>query len=54
MRYEITLLGCDDWTVFQMNLSQEEFKLVKKIEEISKETSTYICMPTLEIVEVKE
>lgn len=51
--YFITLIGCDDITRFQMELSNEELDLVKKLCRKSKETSEYICMPTMEVEEDK-
>ena len=52
--YFITLIGCDDITRFQMELSNEELELVKKLCQKSEETSVYICMPTMEVEEVEE
>ena len=51
MMYKIRLRGCDDDTEFFMDLTNQEYELVKKISEISKRTSTYDCMPTLEITQ---
>ena len=48
-QYEISIWGCDDSTHFQLELNDSEFKLIKLIEEKSKEHSEYQCMPTLEI-----
>ena len=50
--YFITLIGCDDITRFQMELSNEELELVKKICQKSEETSEYSCMPTMEVEEI--
>lgn len=52
--YNIYLIGCDDETKFSMELTEKEADLVKKIEKLSKETSTYGCMPVLEIFAEKE
>ena len=49
--YLITLIGCDDITEFKMELDENEFELVKKLCEKSKETSYYSCMPVMEIRE---
>jgi hypothetical protein len=49
--YRICLDGCDDSTCFAMGLTDDELEVVKKLEKLSKETSTYGCMPTLEIGE---
>jgi hypothetical protein len=52
-KYKINLIGCDDCTSFEMELKENEFKLLKKVSELSEETSTYQCMPTMEIMEVE-
>lgn len=49
--YVIELIGCDDTTRFLMELNEKEFKLIEKISKISKETSSYGCMPTLVVEE---
>lgn len=50
-RYKISIDGCDDSTVFEMELTEQEAELVKRICNRSSETSTYGCMPTMEIEE---
>ena len=52
--YFITLRGCDDMTRFQIELSNEELELVKKLCQKSEETSEYICMPIMEVEEVED
>ena len=47
--YMISLFGCDDSTHFTMVLAPEEAKLLEKVSELSKKTSTYCCMPSLYI-----
>ena len=47
--YTITLLGCDDITRFNMDLTNEEVDLLNRVCKLSKETSEYGCMPTMEI-----
>ena len=52
--YEIHLVGCDiDETVFEMELTDEEHELLKKVSDKSVETSMYDCMPRMSIYEVK-
>ncbi|WP_427340959.1 hypothetical protein [Caloranaerobacter sp. DY30410] len=41
MKYKISLHGCDDSTVFEMELTEEEYKLLKKIADKSEEVSTW-------------
>jgi len=53
-KYQIILEGCDASTEFIMELDENEIKIVKEISRLSIETSTYGCMPTLNIFEVKE
>ena len=53
-KYQIDLEGCDDTTRFFIELDENEKKLVEEISRLSIETSTYGCMPTLSIYEVKE
>lgn len=50
--YKICLHGCDDCTVFEMELTQKQYDLLQKVSEKSIETSTYGCMPTLGIEKV--
>lgn len=47
--YEIQLKGCDDNTVFSMELTNDEYELLKKVSEKANETSTYTCMPRMYI-----
>ena len=53
-KFIITIEGCDDETVFTMELDDKEKELVEEIMRLSKETSTYNCMPRLYIGEAKE
>ena len=47
--YKITLQGCDDYTDFIMNLSEEESELIYRLSTLSKMYSTYGCQPVLNI-----
>ena len=47
--YKISLLGCDDTTEFDMELTDTEVELLKKVAAKSEETSEYKCMPTMDI-----
>ena len=51
--YSIILEGCDDSTIFDFELTDAEYKLLKKISDKANEISTYCCMPRL-YVESKE
>lgn len=50
--YKIDLSGCDDNTIFEIELTQEEYNLLKLVSDKSEQVSTYGCMPTLSIEEV--
>jgi hypothetical protein len=50
-KYKIELVGCDDATCFEMELTKEEFELLTRVSELSKEASEYQCMPTMWIEE---
>ena len=43
----ITLEGCNDETVFEMDLTEEEKILLQNVAEKANETSTYDCMPRM-------
>ena len=51
--YIITLEGCDDDTVFEMDLTEEEKILLQNVAAKANETSAYDCMPRM-YVELKE
>lgn len=50
--YNIILEGCDADTVIPIELTEEEFELIKKIGKLSQSISEYPCMPILLINEV--
>lgn len=52
--YKISLWGCDDYTQFTMELTDQEADLIKRVADKSEATSSYGCMPTLTIEEVKD
>lgn len=49
MKYTISINGCDDSTCFDVELDDKEAAAVHRIALLAKETSTYVCMPTMEI-----
>lgn len=52
--YVITLEGCDDETVFKMDLTEGEAILLEKVAAKANETSTYGCMPRMYVEESEE
>lgn len=53
-RMIICLEGCDDSTIFDMYLSNDEIDLVKKMSELSQKHSEYSCMPVMSICTYEE
>lgn len=47
MEYQINIMGCDDETYFDIELTEEEYKLIKKISKMSDENSSCSCQPVL-------
>ena len=45
--YRITLEGCDDETIFDMDLTESEYHFISRVSEIANKTSYYGCMPRL-------
>ena len=52
--YVITLEGCDDETVFKMDLTEGEAILLEKVAAKANGTSTYGCMPRMYVEECGE
>ena len=50
-KYKISVDGCDDSSIFTMELTEDEAKLLKRVSDKCNETSTFHCMPTMEIKE---
>ena len=53
-KYTISVDGCDDSTTISEELTKEEFEFLERIKEKINKTSTYQCMPTMEIELYKE
>ena len=53
MTVNIKLIGCDDTTEFDMDMTPKEYEFLKKIAEKSIEVSEYVCMPIMKLT-VKE
>ena len=45
--HEVWLNGCDDDTIFTMEMTNSEYEFLKRVSELANETSTYGCMPRL-------
>ena len=53
-KYTISVHGCDDSTIIFEELTKEELEFLRHIQSKVNETSTYGCMPTMEIELYKE
>ena len=49
MKYIITVSGCDDSTTIEMELDEEQVKLLKEVADKISEAATYGCMPSMEV-----
>ena len=49
-RYEVSLVGCDDTTRFDMELTEEEAELLRVVARKSEEESSSQCMPTMTVM----
>lgn len=54
MKHTISLIGCDDTTRFEMDLTDEEAAFVRRMAELANAASTYCCMPEMEIGVVEQ
>ena len=54
MVVEIILEGCDDSTVFEMDVTDAEYTFLKRVSDKANKTSTYDCEPRMYVREVKE
>lgn len=49
MKYQISIDGCDDSTVFEIELDDKEIAVAERLASICNKTSEFSCMPTMEI-----
>lgn len=47
--YIVSIEGCDDTTSFIVDCTEEEYNFLYKLSAISRNVSTYGCMPTIVI-----
>lgn len=50
----IKLIGCDDSTLIDLELTNDEIKLLEKIATKSDKISTYSCMPVMRVIKGEE
>lgn len=49
MNIRLNVNGCDDSTCFDIDVTESELEFLEKIVEKCNSTSTYGCMPTMDI-----
>ena len=54
MKVNIQLIGCDDATIFDLEMSNEEYEFLKLVSRISYDTSSYNCMPVMKLEVIEE
>ena len=53
-KYRISVHGCDDSTIIEKELTEDELKTIQSVAAEVTETSEYGCMPTMEVKELEE
>ena len=46
---KITLSGCDDRTTFNLEVTDEELDILKRVSIMSEKESSYGCMPIMKV-----
>lgn len=53
-KYRISVHGCDDSTIIEKELTEDELKTIQSVAAEVTETSEYGCMPIMIIEELEE
>ena len=53
-KYRISVHGCDDSTIIEKELTEDELKIIQSVASEVTETSEYGCMPIMEVEELEE
>lgn len=53
MKMRIILSGCDDSTVVEMEVTPKELEFLEYLQKEVNDTSSYACMPKLELEEIE-
>ncbi len=51
---EVTIVGCDDVTSFELEASPTDMALLQKLEKRSKNCSAFSCQPVIRVYEINE
>ena len=50
-KYSVSINGCDDSNIFNISVTDDEYKFLLKLARLSRHYSSYSCQPTIEIGE---
>ena len=53
MKIKVVLVGCDDETAVNIDVTPEQLEFLEYLQHEVNTTSSYTCMPTLSIQEIK-
>ena len=53
-KYRISVHGCDDSTIIEKELTEDELKTIQSIASEVTDSSEYVCMPTMEVKELEK
>lgn len=53
-KYRISVHGCDDSTIIEKELTEDELKTIESVAAEVTEASRYGCMPTMEVEELEQ
>lgn len=53
-KYRILVHGCDDSTIIEKELTEDELKTIQSVAAEVTESSEYACMPTMKVEELED
>ena len=53
-KYRISVHGCDDSTIIEKELTEDELNVIQSVASEVTEASQYGCMPTMSVEELEE
>lgn len=53
-KYRILVHGCDDSTIIEKELTEDELKTIQSVAREVTDASEYVCMPIMEVKELEE
>ena len=53
-KYRILVYGCDDFTVIEKELTEDELNITQSVASEVTKASQYDCMPTMSVEEIEQ